>query len=331
MDPHPDADSLSIVKVRGFTVCVRTEDWRDVKLGVYIEPDTLVKLGRPEFSWLQQEGKSKEWHHVRVIRLRGYPSQGLLIPAPEGARAGSNLWEQLELERWQPTMHDAGDQDAPSPDVIAPEYDMESWANFPGTLQVGENVIVREKIHGCNGRYVFIESKEGSGDGDMHGGSRMRWKELGEAGNPWASCLRQNPWIATVCRANPGVVMYGEVYGQVSGFRYGTAPGQLKFAAFDFLHGGKWLDTFGWMDLLGKGYIEAAPLIYNGRYPSNQDEIKSWAEGESQLGDHVREGVVIRTMVERNDLRLGRVQLKLVGNGYYLKAGRKSSKPKEQL
>jgi len=38
---HPNADSLSIVKVRGWQCVVRTDDWEDGQLAAYIPPDSL--------------------------------------------------------------------------------------------------------------------------------------------------------------------------------------------------------------------------------------------------------------------------------------------------
>lgn len=39
LEKHPNADSLSIVKVLGYTVCTRTAGWTDGQLAAYIEPD----------------------------------------------------------------------------------------------------------------------------------------------------------------------------------------------------------------------------------------------------------------------------------------------------
>ena len=46
LEPHPFADSLSIVKIYNYTVCVRTEDWKDKSIGAYIPPDSVVPNGR---------------------------------------------------------------------------------------------------------------------------------------------------------------------------------------------------------------------------------------------------------------------------------------------
>ncbi|MSR62719.1 MAG: hypothetical protein EXS08_09790 [Planctomycetes bacterium] len=58
LEPHPKADTLSIVRVfAGYTVCVRTADWRGRELGAYVPPDSLVDTTRPEFTFLA-DGKN---------------------------------------------------------------------------------------------------------------------------------------------------------------------------------------------------------------------------------------------------------------------------------
>lgn len=42
LEPHPNAETLSVVKVFDYAVCVRTADWKDKLLGAYIPPDSVV-------------------------------------------------------------------------------------------------------------------------------------------------------------------------------------------------------------------------------------------------------------------------------------------------
>ncbi|MBA2655546.1 MAG: hypothetical protein H0U70_01000 [Tatlockia sp.] len=44
LEPHPHADTLSILKVYGYTVCVRTADWKDKKIGAYIPPESIALI-----------------------------------------------------------------------------------------------------------------------------------------------------------------------------------------------------------------------------------------------------------------------------------------------
>ncbi len=62
------------------------------------------------------------------------------------------------------------------------------------------------------------------------------------------------------------------------------------------------------------------PLLFSGPY----DEAKAplLAEGSSTVpgAKHVREGCVIRPVIERTDPEIGRVQLKIVSSGYLERA-----------
>ncbi|MGH9759840.1 MAG: hypothetical protein ACREAC_03250 [Blastocatellia bacterium] len=72
LERHPNADTLSVVKVfGGYTVCVRTVDFKDGDLGAYIPPDSVVDSSRPEFAFLAGHER------IKVKRLRGIVSMGL--------------------------------------------------------------------------------------------------------------------------------------------------------------------------------------------------------------------------------------------------------------
>lgn len=120
------------------------------------------------------------------------------------------------------------------PSLGRPVYDVEAYKNFPNELVAGEPVIVTEKIHGSNARYIFD-------DKGFHIGSRTLWKNP-EAGCVWCDVAKQNPAIERWCRANPGYTLYGEVVPtQGEKFLYGCKPGQVRFFLFDILKpDGEW-------------------------------------------------------------------------------------------
>jgi len=62
------------------------------------------------------------------------------------------------------------------------------------------------------------------------------------------------------------------------------------------------------------------PVLYRGPY--DPTTIEAFAEGRSTVpgADHIREGCVVQPVKERTDLHLGRVKLKIVGNGYLEKS-----------
>lgn len=112
--------------------------------------------------------------------------------------------------------------------------------------------------------------------------------------------------------------MYGEIFGQVQNLKYGSIGGQLFFAAFDILWEGKWWD-FDEARIIGD-QLSWVPLVYRG--PFVKEQILEFAEGDSSWpgAQHYREGVVIKPIRERTDNKIGRVQLKVVGNRYLSKS-----------
>lgn len=303
LEPHPNADSLSLVRVWGYTVCVRTVDWEDGDMGAYIVPDSVVP-DTPLFAFL---GDSRR---IRVRRLRGVMSQGLLVPAPEGAQEGDDVAEALGVTRYEPPLSTSmgGGEDGVPPRGHWPVYDVESWHRYKHLLAEGEPVFIQEKIHGANGRWLFDGEK-------MHCGSRTTWKR--EGSTIWWHALNQNPWLEALCRDNPGVCCYGEVFGQVQDLRYGAGRNDLFARLFDYFDGREWLQLLDWP---GTTKPIIAPILYRGPY--SEEVVREQADGQTMVpgADHLREGCVIRPLLNRTDPEIGRVILKLVSDAYLERA-----------
>lgn len=147
--------------------------------------------------------------------------------------------------------------------------------------------------------------------------SKNRWKLLDSA-TSWARALRDNPWIARWCENHEhgSSVLFGEVHGHVKGFDYGVPKGKIGFRAFDRKIADTWQDARDFVITFEAD--ERVPLIYRGPY--DHALMEQLAEGESLIGKHMREGIVIKPVVERIDPELGRVSLKLVSNRYLEKS-----------
>jgi RNA ligase (TIGR02306 family) len=341
LEPHPNADSLSLVKIYGWQVCTKSADWDNVqtewaegvgehKLGAYIQPDSIVDVTRPEFSWLKRSPEDEKPHRVKVIRLRKLLSQGLLIPAPDGAQLGDDVAEQLGVRHYEPPTQEeldarqggasASAEAYTGPTVWVPKYDIESMYRYLRCFTAGEPVYVSEKIHGQNSKFMF--------DGErMWAGTRKEWVKPG-MGSPW-KVLETHPWIEGFCRNNPMCILFGEIYGWVQVLRYGALPGEYWFRAFDVLEGVNYWDAEHF--LLNFNEDQRVPLIEYGT-PFDFEHLKAVAEGNTTLPvvgntnppdkkgkspvPNIREGVVVRPVVERADYHLGRVVLKLVSNNY---------------
>lgn len=315
-EPHPNANALMLARIGGYTCVVRKDEWNEGDLAVYVPPDSVVLLGKTEFAWLAST-PSRTPERIRVRKFRGVMSEGLLIHAPEGAVLGQDFTEQLGVTRYEAPITNNGiyfaSDAAEEPAISAPRFDVEALKKFPNVLVPGETVCVTEKIHGANGRYVYH-------DGKIHIGSRNRWVQPGD--NIWARALDRSPWLREFLEKNPGHIVFGEVFGWVQDLRYGRKPGEVDFLVFDVFDTGtrKWWSPTT-LDAEGCEWgLLTVPLVWHGPY--NEATITALADGNSIVtgADCIREGIVVRPLVERTDPALetlgGRVILKVVSNAY---------------
>jgi hypothetical protein len=190
-----------------------------------------------------------------------------------------------------------------------PVYDVDAFKNYPNVFTEHEPVIVTEKIHGSNARYIFL-------DGVMYAGSRTLWKAP-TSNCIWRKALKANPWIEEWCRVNEGYVLWGEVTPTQGNFEYGSKEPQ--FFPFDIRKpDGNWLDPTDerYMDIVVSLIGRSVPVLYQG--PFDLEKIKSLVDGPSKVkgATNIREGIVIKSVPERHVRGVGRAQLKIVSNKF---------------
>ncbi|RJQ24570.1 hypothetical protein C4577_07310 [Candidatus Parcubacteria bacterium] len=354
---HDNADSLSLVKIYDYTCVVRTSDWKAGVLAAWIPPDSIVDTKRPEFAFMASKAKTDGKIRIRTQKLRGVVSYGLLVPAPDGLNEGDDAATVLGVEHYDPEVENVlrekignknysmtGGEVAKPPRGTYPKYDVDAFMKYARVVFTeGELVVVTEKIHGSNARYVHI-------DDEFHRGSRDQWKKeyasrpdltyeslLEKIGdeekakqvfekinnwtpkrNMWWQSADTAPGMMDFCKANPGYTVYGETYGNNSGYLYDTTPEQhVKFRAFDILClDGSWMDFPYFLATCKAFGIPHVPVIHEA-IPFNFDEVVKMAEGMSLLNPkHIREGVVVHPVKERWHPKLGRVKLKVINPEY---------------
>lgn len=306
IEKHPNADSLGIVRVCGYQCVVRLGDWHEGDLAAYIQPDSVVPLSGP-FAFLDRDGTGGTYR-VRVARLRGEVSQGVLVPAPEGMVPGDDAATALGVTRYVSPETSAEDGPPPPSSGLIPVYDVESARRYADELFVpGEMLVIHEKIHGENGRWTWH-------GGQLYAGSRTRWKSDDSA---WAQAIRRYPAVVGWLRDHEGWTLYGELYGAVGGFPYDQRNRQRGIRFFDVLDDrGRFL-TYDetWNAVSEEIAADWAPLLGAVSY-SGVGDLLPYAEGKSTLGDHVREGCVIRPLHREAHPR---PVLKLVGDGFLMR------------
>lgn len=340
--PHTNADRLEIIPIGGWQVVVRKGEFKVGDKAVYIEPDYTVPLNRDEFSFLD-DGKGKERHRLRAVRLRGELSYGLLIPVPKNLShlpVGANVMSELGIERWEPkpkggqSSHPGNKIKVNGPHIrFSPKFDLENYQRYPNLFKEGEPIWALEKIDGANARYCW-------NNGKMHIGSRNHWlkhdmswwekfrdwfkylfkkkKNYQHPQTIWKQALEKYPQITEWCKAHPNHVLFGEVYGDVQDLKYGMQDGEVAFAAFAAINGdtGQWVD-FGFLkSTLDMYNVPVVPVVYCGPFNS---EVFVLAEQDSFIGPsgHIMEGIVLLPEKERFDPNFGRVTLKYISKRFW--------------
>lgn len=311
---HPNADTLSITQVDGGYPCIfRTGEFAVDDLAVYIPVDSVVP-DTEEYSFLKHK-------RIEAMRLRGIFSMGLLRPLPEelkgvvqpgddvGARLGITKYVQGTGPNGSSAFIGGDCERAPEHFNFVRYSDHLPLRKYSRILAEGEEVVITEKLHGANARYIH--------DGDrLWCGSRGQIKK-DEERSLWWKIARANDMAVRLAR-EPGHIFFGEVFGQVQDLKYGRAG--LDFRVFDVFDTttGRYVDFWAARRLAETVELPWVPVLYVG--PWDPSRVTEFAEGRSTIegADNIREGFVVKPVIERWE-HAGRVQLKYPSESYLLR------------
>jgi len=309
LSKHPNADSLSLVQVFDYPVIVRTDDFHEGDLAVYVPVESVVP-DTPDWEFLQGHRR------IKAKRLRGTFSMGLLVKAPAGAIVGHDVAEQLGIVKYEePPSLSFGGEDERDPQYMPVYTDIESFRRYHDVLLDAEEVVVTEKIHGANCRFTFRDDR-------LWVGSHKCIKREDRNNLFWRAAIVAD--LRNKLSLHPGLVLYGEVFGQVQDLKYGAGPGQIFFRAFDMFdpEKGSYLDWNEVESLAKQMDIPLVPVLYRSAWGGIKDGcFSSLCSGPSTIdgADNMLEGVVVKPIHERWDERVGRVILKLLSQEYLLR------------
>jgi RNA ligase (TIGR02306 family) len=322
LTPHPDADTLDLTKVFDYPVITKRGAFREGDLAVYVPVDAVVPDTE---AWAFLHGRPvgsapTSRRLVQAKRLRGIFSQGLLVPAPWGFHEGDDVAEFLGITKADDAeerggLSTGGECEAAPQGWRFPTYtDLESLRRWPRVLEADDRVVITEKIHGANARFCH--------DGErLWVGSRTQIKRYDPANLWWMAAEVEG--LAEKLARLPGLVFFGEVFGQVQDLKYGITKG-CAFRCFDVfdVRNGRYLDHEDAREAAGDVGVAWVPELHRGRW--GDVDPATFAEGDSFLATmngakHVREGFVVKPLRERWHERLGRVILKRHGEGYLLR------------
>jgi len=307
---------------------VKAKKLRDAfSLGIVIP---TIKNGMGDYVWLDTSGKHDEEQGCYVLE-------------------GQNVAEILEVTKYEPPIPTqlAGDVFFAGT-LVGVNYDVEDFKNYPNVLQEGEQVQVSVKLHGSNlqacwlsplindeiRHAVNIEEWIKVWDNDQFlgyvaiaskglGAKGMFFKD-NEANSNNAYLKAFKPHLVNFAKMFKGVqtecaTIVSEVFGKgIQQFHYGLSIPEIRvFDLYIGLRGtGHYVDDDNLDLFCNNSSIPRVPVVYRGPFSFEiLDKLANDNETEFNC-KHVREGVVVKPVIERYEPRLGRVSLKHRSEAY---------------
>ena len=322
LTPHTNADSLELAQILGWQMVVKKGEYEVGDAVVYFPIDTILPQELSDrFGVTSYLSKGR----IKCVKLRGEPSFGLampysiLPPAPDVIFAiGENVADYFPgVKKYEPPVRITASDAEPDHPLFIKYTDIENMRNFPDIFQVGEMVVLTEKIHGCNSRVAIIEDELMAGS---HGLRRKRPENGDFASSLYWYPLSLPPvreMLEDLATRHRQIILFGEIYGsKIQSLDYGH-KGTIGYRVFDVFIDGKYLDWHSFLSICYQYDIDMVPAV--AMIPFSLDTIKEHSEGNTLLmqdNPHIREGVVVKPVWERSDPKIGRVALKYVGDPY---------------
>ena len=307
---HPNADRLEVCRIKGWNVITQKGLYKVGQKVIYAPPDCVLPL---ELSDAMDVTKYLSKGRIKTVKLRGYYSQGLIIPLDflpaehKDLEIGSNVADILGITKYEPPIpiHMRG-AIAPYNPFFYHYTDIEDIKNFPEVLREGEDVVITEKIHGSSCKIGIVP--QNTKYKYLVGSHNANLKE-DDKNLYWRASKLYNLEEILV----PGMIIYGEVYGQgVQKMHYGQKGINIVF--FDIIRNERYDDYDDFEEFCRKYNLPFAPVLYRG--PWSMDLLK-YGQGKTMLsGNHIKEGFVVRPVKERFHPAVNRIILKYRSEAY---------------
>lgn len=344
VSPHPNADKLDIITVKGWNCIVGRNQFQVGDVGVFIPPDCILPNDMIEeynLSYLKKNGRTG------TVKLRGSISQGIFLPVNFPVTVGEDLSAYFGITKYeqpepQYNMNSGGK--IVSKKKINPMFDkytdIENIKHYPDVFRPDDIVVITEKLHGTNARFGNLPIVVNSTATIIERLSAwFRKVVLGKTHEfVWGShnvqkgvsVNKQNYYGDDVWgrvankyslkdKLPNGYIFYGEIVGQgIQDLTYGLATPQLFIFDIKNVETGEYLD---W-DLVEEWCyhldLPIVPTLGVGRF--GDCELDYYTGGNSTLyPKQVREGCVVKSYEEENERRIGRKILKSINPEYLLR------------
>lgn len=335
---HPNADALELATVYGFQVVVKKGSYKAGDTVIYIPVDSILSERLeailfpmvPNADGLLVPPKIKLHHRrVRQIRIRKFPSQGMLVSPkdiesivnPKFLTLEQDLQTILDVQKYEPPEKGAA-QTIGKPNsrrkLAHPDFHSYNGLGnikwFPNLFTEGEMIVVQEKLHGTNARaaklpfrattlWKRIKKYFGYAPAieKLYGSNRVDITNTSSYNGYYGEDIYGKVFaeLDVFTKLLPNETVFGEIIGPGIQKGYDYSLKQHEFVLFDvkvLKEDGKseWLTPKEVQNYAEQRGFSFVPVLYEG--PFNKALVESMMTGPSVFDptEKVREGIVIK-------------------------------------
>lgn len=352
IQPHGNADRLSIATVYGFQVIIAKDRYKIGDEIIYVPIDSILPQDLEDILFSPDSKIKLTKHRVRQIKIRGIASQGMIIDVSDIRKvySGSLKLEEnyagtLRIVKYEPPV--PGEPSVANPRKVRktenPIFHKYNGLNnikwFPTMFKEDEEVVIQEKLHGSNIRFGLVVTHTNTlwrklkkflglldplekvyGSNNVEISSKLTYSGYyGE--DVYGKALDK---IKAFEKVKANEIVYGELIGEGVQKNYDYGHKEKHVVIYDVkIHDPstgsfKWLNPEEVESYAKERGFDHVPVLYVGKF--DKDKAYELTKGASIYypAHKVREGVVIKSRNLYNDLyaHCDRRSLKYVSEDY---------------
>ena len=336
IEKHPNADRLEIAKINDYICIVEKGIYKSGDTAIYIPEGAIVPKNILDELGLELAGKDK--NRVKAIKLRKILSQGILYPITGKVfpkfcpllqlYAIKDLALYMGIKKYEPVLPTTLSGEVKYIPTVLLHYEIENIKKFPTLLHKDEKVVITEKIHGtlCRMSYISDEKQWYVSSKGLGNKGFVFETETNKSQSIYITMFKRYTHVLDYLveqYPDRDITLLGEIYG-VQDLKYDGNKDMLLFDVHVQYHNFLTWDRLSDISAASRcpdnaHKLRLVPLFYIGNF--TEEVLKSCTSGQSLLGNHIREGCVIKPYLNRYDDLGNRVIVKSVSEKYLTRSG----------
>lgn len=314
--PVENSDFLDVVKVLGWQVVTKRNDFKVGDLCVYVALDSVMPE-KPEFEFLR-----KEHFRIRTMKLRGELSQGIVFPLSILPSAvlleDDDVTEALGVTHYEkPIPVEMKGLIRSNFPPYVPKTDEDRIQNYPAVINElhGIKIYATCKMDGTSWTCVYH-------NGEIHVCTRNNSLKLeGNDDNIYVRMLKKYDLQNKLEKYGKNIAIQAELCGPgIQKNRIGLKDHQLYVFNVYFIDERRYGNFYDVINICKEFDIPMVPLISVWELKENIIELLEMAKGKYEGTNNDREGIVIRPINEMySKVMKGRMSFKVLNNDFLIK------------